>query len=342
MAKKRFALSSALTEALSQTVTSAKSNAGSLKIEIIGIAKIDFDPENPRELVITRDDILKGISQDDPDYDRKVREFDELQSLANSIKGHGILNPIVVCQFGDRYRLIAGERRCLASLVIGNHDIKATIFDDKLSVLKQSSLQWIENIERSDLKLCERISNLRKIVNAYQEETGNQEEITPAFFKELIGCSWTNASHYHSVLNADDDLRLAIEENKVNNLEKAAFIAKLAFKELQVKALQACIDGEPLKNLKEILAEETEASKTTRTKSIERNQKKRGREATQVKLGSVKNTKIIKELTNLILENKTYSKYREHFVNCNWDDFSSVSKAFQTLIRLIEKHHVNA
>ena len=87
----------------------------------------------------------------------------------------------MVYKHGEKYRLIAGERRTLASILAGKADIQAKILDARPDELKISLLQWIENIERKDLSLWERLNNLEKIVHAYAESKNippNQVSIT--------------------------------------------------------------------------------------------------------------------------------------------------------------------
>ncbi|MBV9575926.1 MAG: ParB/RepB/Spo0J family partition protein, partial [Gammaproteobacteria bacterium] len=168
MAKKKvFSIGTALSQGLEETIESAQHYSGELRVDIIPIRKIAFDPSNPRDLAITVQDIQMGISTTDTEKARKTKELASLQSIAHSIKSQGMINPITVYKYGEKYHLIAGERRTLASLVAGKADIQAKILDEKPNELKISLLQWIENIERSDLSLWERINNLKTIVQAY-------------------------------------------------------------------------------------------------------------------------------------------------------------------------------
>ncbi len=78
-----------------------------------------------------------SIAIDDIDYDpnqpRRYFDPDALQSLANSLEAIGLLQPIVVTKSGDRYRLVAGERRVRAARAIGWHFIDALILDSSVS-----------------------------------------------------------------------------------------------------------------------------------------------------------------------------------------------------------------
>src|SRR3990167_1368046 len=118
MAKKKvFSIGNALSQGLEDTIESAQNYSGELRIDIIPIRKIELDPANPRNLALTLDDVQNGISDLDSSKDRKAEELDSLQSIANSIRTQGIINPILVYKHGEKYRLIAGERRTLASIL---------------------------------------------------------------------------------------------------------------------------------------------------------------------------------------------------------------------------------
>src|SRR5665213_1811369 len=156
MAKKKvFQISTALGDGLEETISAAQNYSGELRVDVIPLRKIEVDPENPRDLSLTFDDLFNGISESDVNYSRKHTELESLQSLAHSIKEQGIINPILVYKYGEKYRLVAGERRSLASILAGKSDIQSKILESKPNELKISLLQWIENIERSDLSLWE-------------------------------------------------------------------------------------------------------------------------------------------------------------------------------------------
>ena len=159
--RKKFGISKVLTDSLSQTVKIANSNAGTLRYEIVPIDRIELDPSNPRNFLIQKEDVLSGLDSNDNLYIKKKKEVESLDSLKNSILKKGILNPVWIYKYGTNYRLIMGERRILASLLAGNVDIPAKILDERPLDTDLRLLQWIENLERSDLTLWERIVNIK-------------------------------------------------------------------------------------------------------------------------------------------------------------------------------------
>lgn len=328
MAKKSFKIKGNLAEALGDTVSSAKNNAGELHIEIIPLRKISLDPDNPRDLAISFEDLYGEISPTDIDFDRKNFDKETLNSLTKSIKEQGIINPIVVYKHNEQYRLIAGERRTLASIMAGKEDIPAKILTKKPDPLKLSLIQWIENIEREDLSLWERIRNLDKIVSAYADNIQkSSDQVTPTELSQLVGCSLQQAINYCHILNASDDLMLHIKSGEIKNIEKAALIVNSP-EEAQSALIQACINGATLSELKKI---SRESPKTPDITAISKN-----KTTTKINFGFTKNPETVKTIINVILEHKNFQHLSDKFNDVSWNDHRSVSIAFRQLIKLLE------
>jgi ParB family chromosome partitioning protein len=333
MAKKKvFALSEHLANGLEETISAAQNYSGELRIDIIPIRKIETDPDNPRDLALTFEDLHKGLTETDNEYTRKSEEINSLQSMAHSIKNQGVINPVVVYKYGEKYRLVAGERRTLASILAGKIDIQAKILDSKPSELRISLLQWIENIERSDLSLYERLRNLEKIVAVYARSKGTHtDEITITEFSNLIGCAKSHASNYKAVLSADEELKKFIFENKIKNLEKAAVIAGITSKEIKQHAINACLEGATLKKLKTIV-EQSQLRKQRQKVS-----EKRGRQAVSIQLGATKNINVAKIILDSVLKNNALAHLAEQFKKIEWNDYRSINETFKILVRKLEE-----
>ena len=101
----------------------------------------------------------------EPNPDQPRTNFDEnkLQELAHSIKDQGVLQPIVVRKKGDRYQIIAGERRWQASRIAGVKTIPATIIEANDS--KALELALIENIQRDDLNPIEEAYAYKRLMD---------------------------------------------------------------------------------------------------------------------------------------------------------------------------------
>jgi len=338
MAKRKvFQISDTLADGLEETLSSAKNYSGELRVDVIPLKKIETDPENPRDLALTIDDIYNKVAPSDPDYVRKLQEINSLESIANSIKDQGIINPIVVYKHGDKYRLVAGERRTLASILAGKMDIQAKILDSKPNELKISLLQWIENIERSDLSLYERLKNLEKIARAYAlSKNIGVEQITITELSQLIGCVKSHALNYRAVLNADAQIKALIFANKIKNLEKAALLSGIQSTVAREHVISACLAGATLKKLKTMV----EQSKSTPSLRLPRPSLKQGRQASSVNLGSTKNRDVAKIIIDSVLKNQALAHLRDQFQQVDWSDYKTVSETFNLLLRRLEELHV--
>lgn len=101
-------------------------------------------------------------------YESQPREsFDDeaLQELADSIKEHGLLQPIIVSTQGDRYRIVAGERRFRAAMLNKMSTVRAIVktYDEK----KTFELALIENIQRENLNAIEEAKALSELKTKY-------------------------------------------------------------------------------------------------------------------------------------------------------------------------------
>ena len=334
MAKmKSFQISDALTRGLEETVSVAHNYSGQLRIEALQIKKIDIDFANPRELSIEFADLLNEIDKHDVLYEKKQQEINSLASMVESIKREGVINPVVVYKEGERYKLIAGERRTLASILAKKEDIPAKILDKKPSELKLSMIQWIENIERADLTLWERLKNLEKIVFSYEEE--KKEKMAPTALSELLGCVLSHAVKYHAILHADEMIKEAVKEGKIKNLDKAAIIVSIKDEDLRLEALNACVAGATLQDLKNLIVRNKKLEMAKKEKA-DKLPEGRGRQTTRVNLGTTKNTKAVKFIIDSIITNKGFEVLKGQVDKLNWGDYKSVSGIFQKILKTLE------
>lgn len=338
MAKRKiFLLNKDLQEGLTQTMSAVKHYAGELHFEIIPLSQIEFDPDNPRDLCVEFSDLPQGPERTDPFYQRKMEEISKLNSLAETINTQGLINPVLVYKYGSLYRLIAGERRCLASKIAGKIDIKANILNERPNEYRQRLLQWIENVEREDLTLWERLQNIKMILSAYQKQNNAFDEINSALIKNILGCSTPHANNYHAVLNAAKIVTDAIEQNQLKNLEKAALIARVVDSSVQKQLLQACIAGASQKQLKLMQEKNEQAAQLQKKQAIATKLAAgRGRKTNQIDLGSVKNPIIIKTLIESVIEQDRYRHYHTHFVGVDWNDLVAVAAAFKEMMSIIQ------
>jgi len=117
-----------------------------------------------------------AVEHIDPNPDQPRRRFDgeQLERLADSIRAHGVLQPIVVRRSGDRYELVVGERRWRASRAAGRPTIPAVVSD--AAPRERLALALIENVQRHDLNPIELAYAYRALAEAglTQDEIGSE------------------------------------------------------------------------------------------------------------------------------------------------------------------------
>ena len=112
----------------------------------------------------------------DPNKNQPRRSFDKekLAALAQSVKEHGVIQPIVLTKNGDRYKIVAGERRWRAAKKAGLKEIPAVIREYTEQEIAQIAL--IENLQRENLNPIEEALGYQTLINKYdmtQEAVSN-------------------------------------------------------------------------------------------------------------------------------------------------------------------------
>ncbi|VVC76945.1 putative chromosome-partitioning protein ParB [Aquicella siphonis] len=329
--KKRFGISEALTRGLSETIHVVENNAGMYRNVVLPLSRIELDPENPRKLAIDLADVRAGIRPDDPLYARKQDELEKLKELAHTIKTSGVINPVVVYKLGEVYRIVAGERRCLASILAGKQEIDARVFNEKPKTFELKLIQWIENTAREDLTLDERLGNVREIIREYKNQQG-EIEVTATLLKNITGLSLSQTTYYLAALNAPLDVQVEIQSGNIRNLDKAAIIAGIASPDIRKEAIDACINGSSLKEIRSIISQHKLLKRNKSTIQAS----SRGRSTSRINMGTTLNTEVIKTIIESVTSRKEYDKYMEIFSNVNWADLRQTTKAFRKLIELME------
>ena len=100
-----------------------------------------------------------------PEQPRRTFDREELQSLADSIAAHGVLQPVVVVQGADGYTLIAGERRWRAATLLELETIPAVV--RTANEQEQLELALVENIQRSDLNALDEARAFRHLIDEF-------------------------------------------------------------------------------------------------------------------------------------------------------------------------------
>jgi len=101
-----------------------------------------------------------------PDRNQPRKDFDDesLQELANSVREHGVLQPILVRPINDGYQIVAGERRWRAARLAGLTSVPVNIRE--MSDFDAMSIALVENLQREDLNPIEEAEGYRNLANA--------------------------------------------------------------------------------------------------------------------------------------------------------------------------------
>ena len=123
-----------------------------------------------------------------PYQPRKRFDDDELKALTESVKTHGVLQPLVVRAAGDGYQLIAGERRLRAATAAGLAEVPVHVvhFDDQ----QVFEAALVENIQRSDLNAIEKAVGFKEYLDRFgltQEQLGAKLGLDRTTISNLLG-----------------------------------------------------------------------------------------------------------------------------------------------------------
>ena len=151
--------------------------------------------------VATKDEGIQTlrISQIEPKADQPRKHFDEesLLELSDSIKAHGLLQPIIVRESSEGYyQIIAGERRWRASKLAGLSEIPAIIM--QADALEAAEIAIIENIQRQDLNAYEEAAAYNSLMEQYSL---TQEEVA-----QKVGKSRSAVANAMRLLDLPDDV----------------------------------------------------------------------------------------------------------------------------------------
>ncbi len=178
---------------------------------------------------------LKNISVDlitaNPDQPRKYFDEEILNELAKSIKDLGVLQPLMVRPMGNRYFLIAGERRLRASIMAGLKEVPCIVAD--VSDFEADKISIIENVQREDLNPIEEARAYRNLIENYgmfQDEVGdilgksrqfigNRIRLLklPKEVQDMIEVGDLSFSHGQILLSLENDEDILREARRIKN-----------------------------------------------------------------------------------------------------------------------------
>ena len=174
------------------------------------------------------------------DQPRKNFDDDSLEELATSIKADGVIQPIVVRKVGDKYEIIAGERRFRASKLAGLE--KVPIIVKNVSDRKARELALVENIQREDLNPIEEAISLKTLMEEYK--------LTQQELSDIVGKSRSYIANNLRLLNLSDYIKDYLIRGELSSSqgrtllsleteeERKKYLDKLLVKEVNIRDVE--------------------------------------------------------------------------------------------------------
>ncbi len=159
--------------------------------------------------------------------------FDEnkLNELAESIRKYGVIQPIVVRQIGDKYEIIAGERRYKASKIANKSTIPAIVIN--LNDKESEEIALLENVQRQNLTPIEEAVSYKRILD--------MGYITQAQLAEKLGKTQSTIANKVRLLNLDDQVQYALLNGKISE-RHARSLLRIHDKNMQIEMLNKIIN----------------------------------------------------------------------------------------------------
>ena len=196
--------------------------------ELFSTEVLDFDSleekivtETPKEEIVeVRLDELRS----NPYQPRKVFEPNALAELAESIKMHGVFQPIIVKKSIKGYEIIAGERRVKASRMAGLETIPAIVRDFNDTEMMEIAL--LENLQREDLNAIEEAAAYVKIMEA--------KDLTHEELAKIIGKSQSYVTNMIGLLRLPEEVKKLVIDNKLS-MTHARILSKMSDRDTIIK-----------------------------------------------------------------------------------------------------------
>ena len=217
--------------------------------ELFNSEVLDYSTVEEKIVKETSKDEIEMVKLDElrsnPYQPRKVFDKEALQELAESIKEHGVFQPIIVKKSIKGYEIIAGERRVKASKLAGLEKIPAIIRDFNDTQMMEIAL--LENLQREDLNAIEEATAYKKL-----QETLNltQEELA-----KRLGKSRSHITNMLGLLTLPNEIKEEISKKTIS-MAHARVLSKLDDENQQKELLKRIInEGISVRQLEEISKE---------------------------------------------------------------------------------------
>ena len=243
--------------ALIQSRPSAKPIYQTGRTDVMTVDEI-LTPASPNAPLAT---ILPGIRVQEialdlidpsPVQPRSSMDSTALQELAESIRSHGILQPVLLKPIGERYQLLAGHRRTEAAKIATLKTVPALVRTDSTD---ESQVEWalIENIQRQDLNPIERARAYRNYIDRFH--------FTHQQASQRLGEDRTTISNYLRLLDLHVDVQHLVAGGKLS-AGHAKVLAGISDPEWQVRLANLAIQDELSVRKLEVMSRQPPADAT--------------------------------------------------------------------------------
>jgi len=188
--------------------------------------ELDRVPEAMEVTELNIDEVYPNPNQPRKNFDKNA-----LSDLSESIKKHGVIQPIVVNKTHSGYMIIAGERRYRASLIAGKKTIPAVIKSYSDRIVKEVAI--VENLQRENLNPIEEATAMKRLM---EEFSLTQEELA-----ERLGKSRSTIANTVRILNLDPEVITLVEQGKLSAGHARAIVSLP--RQMQIATAKKTIDG---------------------------------------------------------------------------------------------------
>jgi len=195
---------------------------------LLSSSESQYETAMPQQEKTGAIEIAVGSIRPNPYQPRKTFDKEKLKELSESIKKHGIIQPLIVRKKGLNYELVAGERRLRAAKLAKLKKVPVLVRDYDEKQMRELSL--VENIQRHDLNPLEEAKAIRELMK--------QCDYTQAQAAERLGRSRAAVANLLRILNLPEALQAMIAEETVTVGQVRPLLA-LADREQQLKVGKA-------------------------------------------------------------------------------------------------------
>lgn len=203
--------------------------------ELFNNEQLDLDKFEEKIVSVTpKEEVIElklSELRPNPYQPRKVFDAEKLQELANSIKEHGVFQPIIVKKSIKGYEIIAGERRYKASQLAGKETIPAIVRDFTDENMMEIAL--LENLQRENLNSIEEATAYQKLLASLkvtQEELANK-----------LGKSRSHITNMLGLLELPEEVKNLIAEEKIT-MSHARVLSKMKDKDEIINLANKIVD----------------------------------------------------------------------------------------------------